>query len=85
MKKIGVEKGLANVASHLIRNGYTVEMLSGSIDDNMNKLPGYDCIVTSGLNTDMMGVSDTATKAPVINAKGLSPTEVMDRISSIQG
>lgn len=85
MKKIGVEKGLANVASHLIRNGYTVEMLSGSIDDNMEKLSGYDCIVSSGVNTDMLGISDTATKAPVINAKGLSPTEVMDRINTMQG
>lgn len=85
MKKIGVEKGLANVAGYLITNGYAVEMLSGSIDSNMEKLSNYDCIVTSGANTDMLGISDTATKAPVINAKGLSPNEVKDRIEGLQG
>lgn len=85
MKKIGVEKGLSNVAGYLITNGYTVEVLSDSIDTNMQKLSEYDCIVTSGVNTDMLGISDTATNAAVINAKGLTPTEVKDRIDSMQG
>lgn len=82
MKKIGIEKGLANVAGYLISNGYTVEMLSESIDKNKDKLSGYDCIVTSGVSTDSFGFSE---EAPVINANGLTPTEVMDRINTMQG
>lgn len=80
MKKIGVEKGLSNVAGYLIKEGYTVEALSESIDDNIPKLKDLDAIVTAGYNTDMLGISDTETKAPVINAKGLTPEEVKSSI-----
>lgn len=80
MKKIGVEKGLSNVAGYLIKEGYSVEALSESIDDNISKLRGLDAIVTSGHNTDMLGISNTETKAPVINAKGLTPEEVKNKI-----
>ena len=80
MKKIGIEKGLSNVAGYLIKSGYTVESLSGSIDENIKKLSGLDAIVTAGYNTDMMGISDTETKAPVINARGLTPEEVKNRL-----
>lgn len=80
MKKIGVEKGLSNVAGYLIKEGYSVEALSESIDSNISKLSGLDAIVTAGYNTDMLGISNTETKAPVINAKGLTPEEVKDKI-----
>jgi galactitol-specific phosphotransferase system IIB component len=84
MKKIGVEKGLENVAQYLRDQGCQVEVLSGSIDENMNKLNNYDCIVTSGLNKDALGISDTSTEKPVINARGLSPEEVAQRINSFK-
>lgn len=76
MRKIGVEKGLSNVVDYLTNEGYTVEVLSESIDNNISKLGSLDAIVTAGYNTDMLGISDTETNAPVINAKGLSPQEV---------
>lgn len=76
MKKVGVEKGLSDVVDFLTSEGYSVQTLSGSIDKNISSLKGLDAIVTSGLNTDMLGVSNTQTKAPVINASGLSPQEV---------
>lgn len=80
MKKIGVEKGLSNVVDYLTNEGYSVEVLSESIDDNIPKLGRYDAIVTAGYNTDMMGISDTETKAPVIDASGLTPQEVKSAI-----
>ncbi|MEY8416144.1 YkuS family protein [Tissierella praeacuta] len=80
MKKIGVEKGLRNVADYLTNEGYSIEILSESIDDNIPKLSGLDAIVTAGYNTDMLGISDTETKAPVVNARGLTPEEVKDRL-----
>lgn len=76
MKKIGVEKGLSNVVDFLTHNGYSVEILSESIEDNLPKLDSLAAIVTSGHNTDIMGYSTTETKTPVVNAKGLSPEEV---------
>ncbi|MBU5438117.1 YkuS family protein [Tissierella sp. MSJ-40] len=80
MKKIGVEKGLDNVAEFLTNEGYSVQMLSESIDDNISKLDGLDAIVAAGYNTNMLGYSDTETKAPVVNASGLSPQEVKDML-----
>lgn len=80
MKKIGIEKGLTNVADYLTSEGYSIEILSESIDNNIPKLSSFDAIVTAGYNTDMLGISDTETKAPVVNAKGLTPQEVKDRL-----
>lgn len=80
MKKIGVEVGLTNVADFLKNEGYSVEILSESIDNNIPKLDGLDAIVTSGMNTDMLGISDTETKTPVISANGLTPQEIKSRI-----
>ncbi len=76
MRKIGVEKGLSNVVDYLTNEGYSVEVLSESIDNNIPKLKDLDAIVTAGYNTDMLGISDTETQAPVVNAKGLTLEEV---------
>ena len=84
MKKIGVEKGLENVADYLSNEGYQVQVLSESIDNNIQLLSGLDAIVTAGYNTDMLGISDTETEAPVINAKGLSPEEVKQSLERYQ-
>lgn len=80
MKKIGVEKGLSNIADYLSHEGYKVEVLDESIDKNIHKLKELDAIVTAGYNTNMLGISDTSTKAPVVNAKGLTPEEVKAQI-----
>lgn len=83
MKRVGIEQGLENVAQYLKEQGCQVDILSGSIDDNMNKLNSYDCIVTSGLNSNALGIQDTSTKAPVINASGLTPEEVAQTINRL--
>lgn len=80
MKTIGVEKGLKNVADYLTKEGYSVQILSESIENNSSKLNGIDAIVTADYNTDMLGFSNTETKAPVINASGLTPEEIKSRI-----
>ncbi|WP_027623346.1 YkuS family protein [Clostridium lundense] len=80
MKTIGVEKGLKNVADFLTKEGYSVQILSESIESNLSKLNSMDAIVTADYNTDMLGYSNTETKAPVINASGLTPQEIKNRI-----
>lgn len=80
MKRIGVEKGLTNVADYLTKEGYSVQTLSESIESNASKLQGLDVIVTADYNSDMLGISDTETKVPVINASGLTAEEVKNRI-----
>lgn len=76
MKKVGIEKGLRNVADYLSNEGYTVQELSGAIKEDLSKLDGLDVVVTSGFDTDMMGNSTTETKIPVVNADGLTPQQV---------
>lgn len=80
MKKVGIEKGLRNVADYLSNEGYTVQELSGPIKENLSKLDGLDVVVTSGFDTDMMGNSTTETKTPVVNADGLTPQQVRSMI-----
>ncbi|NMM64258.1 YkuS family protein [Clostridium sp. P21] len=80
MKKIGIEKGLSNIADYLSSEGYSVQTLSGDISNNASKYEGLDVIVTADYNTDMMGFSNTSTKVPVINASGLTQEEVKNMI-----
>lgn len=76
MMKIGVEEGLTNVADYLKNQGYSVEVLGRNIESNISKCKTFDAIVTSDYNTNMMGICDTSTKIPVINASGLTGEEV---------
>lgn len=80
MKKIGVEKGLSMIADYLSSNGYSVETLGETFENNISKYGNLDAIVTADYNTDMMGFSDTSTKIPVINSSGLTPEEVKKSI-----
>ncbi|MDP4143811.1 MAG: YkuS family protein [Bacillota bacterium] len=80
MKKIGVEEGLKNVSDYLRSQGYSVQDLSPSIENNSSKLNGLDAIVTSDLNTNMLGFFDPETKIPVINASGMTAEDVKREI-----
>ncbi|PJI06826.1 MULTISPECIES: YkuS family protein [Clostridium] len=80
MKRIGVEEGLSNVADYLKTQGYSIETLGGNLQNNACKCKNLDAIVTSDINTDMMGISDVSTEIPVINASGLTAEEVKDMI-----
>lgn len=80
MNKIGVEKGLSNIASYLNSQGFSVEILSDEIGSNTTKYGNLEAIVTSGLNSNMLGIHDTSTKIPVINADGMTQEEVKNEI-----
>lgn len=80
MKKIGLEMGLNELGDYLKSEGYSIEVMSESIDSNVSKLNSLDAIVTTDQNTDMLGYSDTETKIPVINASGLTPQEIKSRL-----
>lgn len=80
MNKIGVEKGLSNIANYLNSQGFSVEILSDDTVINTSKYNNLDVIVTSGLNSNMLGIHDTSTKIPVINADGMTQEEVKSEI-----
>ncbi|MDP4180085.1 MAG: YkuS family protein [Bacillota bacterium] len=80
MKKIGVEKGLSNVADYLSSKGYSVQLLGENLEKNVTKCDNLDAIVMADYNTNMMGISDISTSIPVINASGLTAEEVKNML-----
>lgn len=78
--KIAIEPALSNVKDYLTGKGYVVENMDLHSKRSLNT---YDAIVVSGVNTNLLGMSDTDTKAVVINADGLTPSQVASRLDEI--
>jgi hypothetical protein len=79
MRKIGVDKELRPVGNYLRDEGFEVEELD-TVDPELHG--DFDAIVISGLERDMFGIQDTATKVPIIDATGMTPDEVLDEVKS---
>lgn len=75
-KLIAVEEGLKNISNYLAEQGYKVI----SLDQKQYK--NADCVLISGLDKDVMGISTRTIESPVINVKGLSPEEVLEKIKN---
>jgi hypothetical protein len=75
MARIGVEQSLTNVQQALRERGHDVVELRQESDVN-----GCDCCVTTGIDSNIMGIQNTVTQAPVIEANGLSAAEVCEQV-----
>jgi hypothetical protein len=75
--KIAIEPALSMVKNYLTSQGFDVQNISS------NNLNEFDAIVVTGLNTNLSEFQDTGTKAVVINADGLTPAQVEQRINEI--
>ncbi len=81
MPKIGVEQSLTQVQEALQERGYDVVQLK-----NENDAKGCDCCVVTGIDNNVMGISNAVTAGSVIEASGLSAEEVCQQVESrIQG
>lgn len=78
MTKIAIEPALSNIKDYLSGMGYKVENID--LNKETGSLRGYDAVVVTGLSTNLLGMSSTRSKAPVINADGLTPEEVAAKI-----
>ncbi|ERI05564.1 YkuS family protein [Aneurinibacillus aneurinilyticus] len=75
MAKIGVENTLGDIKQYLESQGHqVVAMDEGNIQN-------CDCCVISGQDQNMMGIADVVTKAPVINADGMTAEEVLEAVN----
>lgn len=72
MKTIAVEDTLTNVREFLKSNGYRVVRLAGRQE--------ADAYVVSGMDNNLMGMQDRSTKAPVIDASGKTPEQVLNSL-----
>ncbi len=80
--RVAIESNLTPIKDFLTWKGHMVENINLR-DQSPPYLNGFDAFVVSGLNTDFMGVEATDTKAMVINADGLTPEEVANRLQSM--
>ncbi|WP_462411865.1 YkuS family protein [Neobacillus sp. Marseille-QA0830] len=77
MARVGVEQSLTNITEALRNKGYDVVELKQESDAT-----NCDCCVVTGLDSNVMGIQDTVTKAPVIEANGMSADEVCQAVQS---
>ncbi|OCA90776.1 hypothetical protein A8F94_02560 [Bacillus sp. FJAT-27225] len=77
MAKVGVEQSLTNVQQALRERGYDVVELKQESD-----AADCACCVITGLDSNVMGMQDTVTKASVIEANGLSADEVCSLVEN---
>lgn len=71
---IGVQNTLSPVKQYLSEKGFEVRNFDG------HQSQEYDAIVLSGQSKNFLGMEDTATRVPVIDARGLTPEEVYNRL-----
>jgi len=82
-KRIAVQNQLFNVKKYLKIKGYDVLEIEDKELLNSKKLDQYDAVVISGINKDMLGIEDTSTKAPVIDATGMTPAEIENNLKRL--
>lgn len=76
-KTVAIEENLTNVNQALQSQGFNTIWL-----ENEANLTGVGAIVVSGQNSNFLGMHDTNSKVPVINAAGLSADQVVDAVKS---
>lgn len=76
MARIGVEPTLTNVKQALTEMGHEVVDVHSEED-----AAGCDTIIISGMDQNMMGISDTFIEGPVINAEGASVEEICQLVN----
>ena len=73
---IGLDKGMSRMRQALEDEGYNVVDLQ---DNNLNDV---DAVVVSGMEKNLLGVEEAATKAVVIDSSGKSAVDIMAKIKN---
>ncbi len=77
MVKIGVESSLTAVKQALEEKGYEVIELKNESDAQ-----NCDVCIVTGMDQNVMGIHDTVTEGPVIDASGMSAEDVCREVES---
>jgi galactitol-specific phosphotransferase system IIB component len=80
MKNIGIQKELSTVRDYLKNCGYNVYEVDTTNITSSTTLNSFDAVVVSGVGDNLMGMDDTSTKKPVINADGLTPEDIKNQL-----
>lgn len=80
MKKVAVERELSRIGDYLKNEGYSVQELDTNMKYNSSTLNSFDAVILSGLSEDFMGIQDTLTTTPIINAEGMTEEQIKGEI-----
>lgn len=80
--KIGVERSLTNIKSLLEKNNYDVVEMDNPKADTKRAQRKFDAIIVSGMDSNLLGMHDTESKAPVIDAEGKTADEVYSELQN---
>ena len=80
MKKIAVQMGLKPIKDYLSEEGYIVKEFDNRKKNAGNFLNKYDVVVVTGGNQNVMGVDETISSVPIIDANGMTGEEVKIQI-----
>jgi len=79
MAKIAVENSLGNVRQALENSGFQVVNLDETSAQQC------DCCVISGQDKNVLGITERATQAAVVNAQGMTAEQVVQQINQSIG
>lgn len=77
MAVIGIEPGLSNVKQLLEEKGHQVIEIQNEADAQ-----NCDYCIVTGMDNNVMGISNTVTSGSVIDATGLTAEEVCQQLES---
>lgn len=77
--RIAVEPNLTPVKELLSSKGYQVESIN-LYKNSSAQQESFDAYIVNGLDSNSLGINETSTKAPVINAVGLTAEEVYNEL-----
>lgn len=80
-KRVAVEGNLNSLKKYLSEQGFEVVNLDPLSESGL-ELKNCDAIVITGVDANFLGHEDIMTKAPVINASGLTETEIFNQIKN---
>jgi galactitol-specific phosphotransferase system IIB component len=80
LKNIGVERDLTNVINYLERQGYKVQEFESAQKNNKDFIDGFDAVVVSGMDENIMGIESTMAKTSIIDARGMRPEDIKQEI-----
>jgi len=80
-KRVAVETGLSDVREILNQNGYEVVNLD-PVSASGTEFINCQAFVITGMDRNMGGFQDIKTQAPVIDASGMTPQDVLNQIQN---
>lgn len=80
MKTIAVERDLSNISEYLKKQGYNIEEIDSHRKNIKDFIDGFDAVIVTGIDGDIMGIQDTNAKTSIIEAKGMSPKDVQNEL-----